>query len=1013
MIRLLILISTALILLFLPLRPILAQTASGDILFIDDFESGSLGSWIIESGNWHIQDGKLVGSGYGRALGGRTGTGNTEWDNYIYEIDVFNKNGIDEGIGFRRSPDGGTNSYEVIIRHGTGAYNTPEIRLAKVQDGQLKILYSTHNIQLLNNTSYKFKFSADGEHLQGWVNDKKIYDLIDSGTKVKKGPISLSYNSGDFGTAEVYFDNVKVTSLNPSVSPTPSVSPSPSPQSDKLPLVFIPGIAGSELKINEEVPWVADDGHGGVYTHTYEKNEVVWLNGNQAALPGNDDYFDALRMMPDGKSSQAHITPTGKLLSVYDPTIEYLTQHGYILGQDLFIFAYDWRKDLSETSLSLESFVEDVKNQTNSSKVNLLTHSMGGLVAKKYINTPENATNINKLIAIAPPYLGSPKSLLSLLYGNCLTPEKLESLPYCFGIPSTETKDIVQNLISIYTLKPSTKYYQFYNDTTNNPYPFKDERDTDGNLITGSLNYDQTKQLLTNLGLNTSLYDQSENFHQLDETLQNTNGVDMTIITGSGKPTLGQIIEKNKYDFLGRKIPTQDEILINGDATVPLFSASLNDQSRNLSLFNPQKVWYTNDTHGGIISNPAVLDFALNTFDNTPLTNNQLSETPTPLSGTLFSVHSPVLIDAYDIHGNHTGTTDEGSYETNIPGSTYDTIGDAKFIFLPTGKYQFKFKATDEGSFDFKIRDYAENKSISGQIYKDISITPETTGYIIVDQTLKENSPLNIDLNNDGIEDKQYYPTEYKSDYSDTLAPKTTVLFEGENGNNGWYKSDIKVSLQGTDEPNGSGIAKIEYSLDKGLTVQKYTSPFTISTEGLTNLLIKSTDNAGNEESLQSLDIKIDKTAPEVKIIFNLSTQDFDFIGLDTLGKTTKTDSGQIITINDEAGNRTKLTLTSKDRPRRENVSLKTVQYNNQKTIKLDTNLIGIFYTLDKKHQLNFMIQRAVIKGEERLYAFYNPFNDLSEILIKKPKTKPTNEKIRGQKLLYIQTNRGDIITFY
>lgn len=1006
MIRILILISTALILLFLPLRPILAQTTSGDILFIDDFSSGSLGSWIIETGNWHIQDGKLVGSGYGRALGGRTGTGNTEWDNYIYEIDVLNKNGIDEGIGFRRSPDGGTNSYEVIIRHGTGDYNTPEIILAKVEEGQLHILYDTHDIPLVNNQTYHFKFSAEDEHLQGWVNDTLIYDIVDSGTKVKKGPISLSYNSGDFGVAEVYFDNVKVTSLNPSTSPQPSVTPTPN---QKTPLVFIPGIAGSELKINEDIPWVADDGHGGVYTHTYQKDEIIWLNGTEAAKPGNDDYFDALRMLPDGKSSQAHVTSTGKLLSVYDPTIKYLTDHGYVIGQDLFIFGYDWRKDLTDTSLNLKDFIDGVQQQTSISKVNILTHSMGGLVAKKYIDTPENATNINKLMAIAPPYLGSVNSLKNLNYGSCLTIEILQNLPICSGINKEEVKDVYQNWISGYQLLPSKKYYDFYNNKTNNPYPLRDERDADGNLITGDLNYDQTKQLLTNLGLNTSLYDPSENFHQLDETLQNTNGVDMTIIAGSGKPTLGQIIEKNKYDFLGRKIPTQDEILVNGDATVPLFSASLNDQSRNLSLFNPQKVWYTNDTHGGIISNPKTLDFAINTFNNTPITNNQLSDTPTLLNGSLFSVHSPVLIDAYDIHGNHTGTTDDGNYETNIPGSTYDTIGDAKFIFLPLGKYQFKFKATDEGSFDFKIRDYTENKNISGQIYKDIAITPETTGYIIVDQTTKENSPLNIDLNNDGLEDKQYFPTEYSSNYSDTLAPKTTVLFEGQNGNNGWYKSDIKVSLQGTDEPNGSGIAKIEYSLDKGLTVQKYTSPFTISTEGLTNLLIKSTDNAGNEESLQSLDVKIDKTAPEAKIVFNLSTQDFDFIGLDTLGRTTKTDSGQIINFIDEAGNNTKLTLTSRERPRRENVSLKTIQYNNQKTIKLANNLLGIFYTLDKKHQLNFMIQRAVIQGEERLYAFYNPFNDLSEILIKKSKTKPTNEKLKGKTLLYLQTTKGEV----
>jgi hypothetical protein len=162
---------------------------------------------------------------------------------------------------------------------------------------------------------------------------------------------------------------------------------------------------------------------------------------------------------------------------------------------------------------------------------------------------------------------------------------------------------------------------------------------------------------------------------------------------------------------------------------------------------------------------------------------------------------------------------------------------------------------------------------------------------------------------------------------------------------------------------------------------------------------------------VKTIEVKIDKTAPEVKIIFNLNTQDFDFIGMDQLSKTTKADSGQIVTITDEAGNNTKLTLSSKDRPRRENVSLKSIQYNNQKTIKLDNNLIGIFYTLNKSKQINFLLQRAVIQGEERLYSFYNPFTDFTDIIIKKPKTKTIRETIKRKLLLYLVTKNGELST--
>lgn len=198
-----------------------------------------------------------------------------------------------------------------------------------------------------------------------YTYDNPFEPICNPITYVWKSPIN---NSGCIVFTspkdDLYF--ILGTPPPPSPSPTPSISPSPEPTA-KTPLVFIPGIAGSELKINESVPWVADNGHGGVYTNTYDQDETVWINGNQAALPGNDDYFDVLRMTPDGKHSYANITPTGKHVSLYDPTINYLIEKGYVLNKDLFVFGYDWRRDLTETSSNLDSFINQVQSNTDSS----------------------------------------------------------------------------------------------------------------------------------------------------------------------------------------------------------------------------------------------------------------------------------------------------------------------------------------------------------------------------------------------------------------------------------------------------------------------------------------------------------------------------------------------------------------------------------------------------------------------------------------------------------------------
>jgi hypothetical protein len=58
-----------------------------------------------------------------------------------------------------------------------------------------------------------------------------------------------------------------------------------------------------------------------------------------------------------------------------------------------------------------------------------------------------------------------------------------------------------------------------------------------------------------------------------------------------------------------------------------------------------------------------------------------------------------------------------------------------------------------------------------------------------------------------------------------------------------------------------------EYSTDGGATWLPYTTDVSVTNEGVTTVLYRSTDRAGNIETAQSVTIKLDKTAP----IINLS----------------------------------------------------------------------------------------------------------------------------------------------
>jgi hypothetical protein len=101
----------------------------------------------------------------------------------------------------------------------------------------------------------------------------------------------------------------------------------------------------------------------------------------------------------------------------------------------------------------------------------------------------------------------------------------------------------------------------------------------------------------------------------------------------------------------------------------------------------------------------------------------------------------------------------------------------------------------------------------------------------------------------------------------DATPPTTTLTLSGVLGNNSWYVSDVQMNLTAADNVGGSGVNTTEYSFDN-ITWNTYTTPFNITTEGVTTLYYYSTDNAGNVEPTKNQTIKIDKTPPQITIVF-------------------------------------------------------------------------------------------------------------------------------------------------
>ncbi len=95
----------------------------------------------------------------------------------------------------------------------------------------------------------------------------------------------------------------------------------------------------------------------------------------------------------------------------------------------------------------------------------------------------------------------------------------------------------------------------------------------------------------------------------------------------------------------------------------------------------------------------------------------------------------------------------------------------------------------------------------------------------------------------------------------DTNTPVTTYNLEGDEGLNDWYMDDVTVELEAFDDI--SGVEYIRYRINEQSWID-YTGPITVSESGEHTLEFYSADQAGNEDEVHMIEIKIDKTDPSI-----------------------------------------------------------------------------------------------------------------------------------------------------
>ena len=240
-----------------------------------------------------------------------------------------------------------------------------------------------------------------------WMGDLRVEEQsLLEGRTIRVGPALLVFKRG-FQTEELTLadDSAQVRA------------------GGRGPVIFIPGFGGSEL-----------------------------LRGDEIVYPGFQNLvnFPDMRLTPDNPLEvgsllkELAVVPNLIKLERYGRLTEFLGESlGYVYGNDLLEFAYDWRQDMRQSARELAKTIDEWSAPP---PIIIIAHSMGCLIARYYVERLGGYSKVSRLILMGGPHHGTPSAFTNLFFGPRMLP---------FGFMNDEVHQTVMGFPSIYQCLPT------------------------------------------------------------------------------------------------------------------------------------------------------------------------------------------------------------------------------------------------------------------------------------------------------------------------------------------------------------------------------------------------------------------------------------------------------------------------------------------------------------------------------------------------------------------------------
>ena len=558
----------------------------------------------------------------------------------------------------------------------------------------------------------------------------------------------------------------------------------------RTPVIFVPGILGTEIKRGDELLWV--DPLALTASISDEFLDEIQFNSNLFAI--NQELSLA------GVIKKKNIP----LYWDYDYTqglTNEFTAQGYDVNegsesQTFYTFPYDWRYGASgvypkpkETgqmdvtnSVLLGRKIEELAKISPTGKVDVIAHSLGGLVAKKYV-LENGDPKIGKLVFLGVPNLGAPLAGRGLITGTDFG---------VFGLNPQELKKISQNMPAAYDLLPAKNYFSAKGSWVR----ILKETDRWGVNETQNLDWTQTRIYLAGAGANNTALTNAANLHSgefdgdtIYEIMANKS-IDSYNIAGCRSATFSTLLDMQDktgvhqyYDYFE---------FANGDDTVPFESA-------NRKLAKDENTFYVRDAkHGQMPSAAGIRQkiAGIISQNNIPLPNNKIitraqlleNERLCRLLGIALRIDSPLAIKVTDQDGNIIEDVAGVGPKNEIPGAMFEINNGKKFVYLPQNEnqqYQINLQGEGDGFFTLTARAVEDDLLREPRVFSLLPVSKNLSGGIELNG---QETIIKIDNDGDGeidqtiSQDETFTINELMADFNRYVAaglvkkPQRTVI---------------------------------------------------------------------------------------------------------------------------------------------------------------------------------------------------------------------------------------------